>query len=1170
MSEKLTPQQEIAIENRGGNLLVSAAAGSGKTKVLVDRLMSYLTDPIDPANIDDFLIITYTKAAAAELRAKISDKLSAYIAQCPDNRHMQQQIRRLHLAKISTVHAFCADILREYAYRLDISVDFRIAEENECQEMMYHCIQELLDESYTQNLDNESFRCFVDTQGLGRDDRQIPEIILQIHASALCHLNPDNWYDWCLESAKVADLSDAGETVWGSYLINDLKEYLELQIVALEKCFASASDVPGMEKPAALLCATVADLRSLKECDTWDTIVNHPPIAYGTLSFKKDVKETQLAEQIKAIRNNCKDGLAKKLRAFHDTSETVLQQLQISAIAAEGLIHLAKSFSERYTKIKHNRRVLDFSDVEQRTLDLLLGKSRSSLTTAADEIGSRFREIMVDEYQDSNEVQDAIFSALTRKRQNCFMVGDVKQSIYQFRLADPDIFLEKYNTFVPAETAQTGEGRKVLLSSNFRSSAGVISAVNDIFTTCMSCKVGGLEYGEQEMLREGIPHIPIEDKEVSLYAIDVKEDTYQEEATFVAQKIKSLLDGSHLIREGDALRPITADDIVILLRSPGSVGGEFRYTLESVGIPCTMGSDLDLLETEEIQTLRSILQTISNPLQDIPLLASLTSPLFGFNADDLAKIRGNNRYVSFYKAMEEKHSDKTEAFIKLLTELRYDARFLTVSELIQQIFLKTNMTSIYGAMENGENKLENLQTFCQIAADYESNGRKDLSYFLDQLSAMEETGLRISGSVFTGAVRIMSIHKSKGLEFPVVFLCGLSRSFNTADIQKQVLCHKKLGLGLTFTNAEQRVRFPTIAKRAIAAKISEETISEELRVLYVALTRAHDRLIMTYAGSKLEDRIKDIAYRLDYSPRQLLMSHVSCPGTWILSAALQRAEAGELFHIGDRPEHVFASEFPWDIRVVNAESVITAEETHDVSTQELSSEIIEKIRHGLSFKYPYIEAAQIPSKLTATQLKGRVKDQEAAEFTVDAQKRPFDFRSPAQKNHSNRGTEYGNALHSVMQYLDFSCCHSTSAILCDIERMVTTGLITKEQAEIIDVEKIYQFFKTELGRKLFNNDNVLREFKFSILVNADTYYPGVQDDQILLQGVVDCALIEDCGVTIIDFKSDLITSNNLQNKVIQYTEQVKTYANALARIYQKPIIAAYLYFFSSAQLISVQ
>lgn len=1169
MSEKLTPQQKLAVENRGGKLLVSAAAGSGKTKVLVDRLMSYLTDPIDPANIDDFLIITYTKAAAAELRVKISDKLSAYIAMHPENRHMQQQIRRLHLAKISTVHSFCADILREYAYRLDISADFRIAEENECQEIMYRCLQELLDEAYTQDIDNEAFRCFVDTQGLGRDDRQIPEIILQLHSSALCHLSPNDWYDWCLASANVSSLSDAGQTVWGSYLINDLKEYLQMQIEALENCITDASGVSGMEKPAALLSATVADLRSLKECDSWDKIANHSDITFGTLTFKKDVRGTQLAEQIKAIRKNCKDGLAKKLRSFSDTSEIALQHLETAALAAEGLIALTKRFDERYAKAKQNRRVLDFNDIEQKMLDLLLGKSRSNCTTVAEEVGSRFREIMVDEYQDSNEVQDAIFSTLTQKHQNCFMVGDVKQSIYRFRLADPDIFLKKYDTFVSPETAQNGEGRKVLLSSNFRSSAGVISAVNDVFSICMSRKVGGLEYGDEEKLREGIPHIPIQEREVSLYAIDVKEDTYQEESTFVAQKIQSLLDGSHFVREGDTLRPIVADDIVILLRSPGSVGGEFCYALESAGIPYTMGSDLNLLETDEIQTLHSILQAISNPLQDIPLIASLASPLFGFTADDLAKIRSKNRYVSFYKALENTHTEKADAFVALLTELRNDARFLTVTELIHQIFLKTDMQSIYGAMEHGEIKLENLQSFCQIAADYESNGRKDLSYFLDQLSAMEETGLRISGSDTTGAVRIMSIHKSKGLEFPVVFLCGLSRSFNMADIQKEVLCHKDLGLGLTYTNLTQRIRFPTIAKRAIAAKISEETISEELRVLYVALTRARDRLIMTYAGSKLEDRIKDIAYRLDYSPGQLLMSHISCPGTWVLAAALQRTEAGELFQIGDRPDRVFVSEFPWDIHVVNVDTVNVAEETTAAPLQEISSEIIKKMQTGLNFRYPYTEAIQVPSKLTATQLKGRVIDQEVAELSVSKQMQPLDFRSPSKEKSLKLATEYGNALHSVMQYLSFDCCHTLDAIQNDIQRMVESDLISKDQADMINAEQIFNFFQTDLGKKLGNHTDILREFKFSILVSADTYYPDVKDDQILLQGVVDCALIEDSGITIIDFKSDYISDHNLQEKVIQYTEQVRTYANALSRIYQKPIVAAYLYFFSSGQLVPV-
>lgn len=1169
MSEKLTPQQKVAIEDRGGRLLVSAAAGSGKTKVLVDRLMTYLTDTHDPANLDDFLIITYTKAAASELRGKISDRITKYITEHPDDRHMQQQIQRLYLAKISTVHAFCADILREYSYRLDISADFRIAEENECLEMMHQILQQLLDDTYAQKLDDEAFRAFIDTQGLGRDDRQIPEIILQIYTSALCHLDPDGWLDWCLRATQVDDIQDAADTVWGAYLIDDLKAYLSQQIHTLERCIAQATDVPGLEKPVNLLSITLEGLQSLHDCNTWDAIVNHAPIEYGTLTFKKEHKGTQLAEQIKAVRNACKEGVAKKLRAFTDTSDSVLAQLKVSALASHGLVVLVKSFRKLYDKQKRSRRVLDFSDIEQKTLDLLLGKSRTGITSAAEEISARFREIMVDEYQDSNEVQDSIFSALTHRRQNCFMVGDVKQSIYQFRLADPGIFLKKYHTFVPAESATAGAGRKVLLSSNFRSSCGVISAVNDVFTTCMSAKVGGLPYGKDEMLREGISHIPLPDSEVELYGIEVQADTYLEEASFVAQRILELLDGKHMVRQENTLRPIIPDDIVVLLRSPGSVGGEFRYALESAGIPCTMGMDIDLLQTPEVDTLRSILQIVHNPLQDIPLIAALTSPVFGFTADELAIIRSKQRYTSFYHALLSSESIKATSFVVLLTALRKEARFLTVSQLLHQIFLRTGMLNIYGAMECGEEYVRNLQNFCQIAADYESTGRKELSYFLEHLTAMEEKGLSIAGNTPSGAVRIMSIHKSKGLEFPVVFLCGLSRSFNMADIQKQVLCHKDLGLGLTSINTVQRVRYPTIAKRAIAARISEESISEELRVLYVAMTRARDRLIMTYAASKLEERLREIALRIDMSDRELLTAYVNCPGSWVLMTALQRTEAGEFFSVADKPDCVSVQDIPWSIHVIQVQdhATVTTEAVQD--DRITHDEALTKIQRGLSFRYPYQSATITPSKLTATQLKGREKDQESVEFTETAQKQTRNFRSPEMISSQHHGTEYGNALHSVMQYLDFDLCVDEKSINKDISRMVSSGLISQKQSEIVDTQKILRFFCSELGIKLRSAKNVVREFKFSVLEDAGSYYPDLKDDYILLQGVVDCAIIEDIGITVLDFKTDFITAENLNDKITQYREQVRVYAKALERIYEKPIHAAYIYFFCSDQLICI-
>ena len=1163
MADKLTPQQKMAVENRGGELLVSAAAGSGKTKVLVDRLMRYIMDPVDPANIDDFLIITYTKAAAAELRGKIADKLTEQIALQPGNRHLQQQMQRLYLAKISTVHAFCADILREFAYRLDIAADFRIAEENESIEMKYRVVENLLEEKYASETLDPDFLSFVDSQGLGRDDHQVPDIILQIHASALCHLNPLQWLDKCIEDANVVDITDAGQTVWGKYLIDEFKTFLQLQIRSLENCIHTAEEVSGMEKPATLLKQTVCQLKQLSECNNWDTIAAFPKVEFGTLTFKKDQRDGQLANQIKAIRNHCKDELAKKLRSFGSSSCAVLSGLQQTAVAAKGLVALVKQFKTVYDKYKSTRRILDFSDIEQKTLDLLLGKKRIAATSAAQEIGERFREIMVDEYQDTNEVQDAIFRTLTQDRHNCFMVGDVKQSIYQFRLADPGIFLKKYNNYLPAEEAQPGQGRKILLSSNFRSSGGVISAVNDVFMHCMSSKVGGLRYAQEEMLREGIPHIPINEPEVELYGIQVREDTYAEEASFVADKIRNLLDGKHMVRQGDVLRPIVPDDIVILLRSPNSVGGEYLYALQQQGIRCTMGSSGNLLITPEIEVLHSLLKTISNPLQDIPLLGCLASPLFGFTADDLALLRSKNKSLRVYELLCNDRSAKASNFLAILNDLRMDARLCTISQLIDCIYLKTDMLSIYGAMDDGEEKCSNLQTFSKLAIDFETLGKKDLSYFLEHLETLREKGMDSAGNSSVGTVRIMSIHKSKGLEFPVVILAGLSRSFNTSSVQKTVLCHKELGLGLVCANDKQRIRFPSLAKRAIAAKILEEDRSEELRVLYVAMTRARDRLIMTYATNKLEEELQDLAMRMDFSDPVLLTSDVDCPGTWILLTALKRTEAGEFFRLGGYPQVREVSPVPWSIHVVDAPEVVIGS-VEEAIPKAVSLSALNKIRKGLSFQYPYEKITQIPSKLTATQLKGRGKDSEVSENTqISVPKHNFRLPSSQQL----RGKDYGNAIHAVMQHICYENCSDVNTIRQEIQQLTADGLISEEQAALTDSQKIAAFFCSDIGAWVRSGKQILREFKFSILEDAGKYYDDAAGEKVLLQGVVDCAILEEDGITVIDFKSDYVTEETLPQKIQQYYGQVTVYANALTRIFKLPIKAAYLYFFSMDRFI---
>ena len=1169
MAEQLTPQQRQAVENRGGKLLVSAAAGSGKTKVLVDRLLLYITE--NKVNIDDFLIITYTKAAAAELRAKIASKMNERLAENPENKHLQRQLQRLYLTKISTVHAFCADILREHAYRLDIPGDFRVAEERECQLLQLQVLDKMLEQAFAQS--DEAFLSFVDSQELGRDDRVIPQIILQVYNAARCHIDPEQWLDKCINDNDVSQFTDASQTVWGRYLMDGLHQYLDLQIQAMEKCRAMADANGTMPKPAQLLQETVTQLQTLRSCTTWDEIVRNRDLQFGRLTFTKNAADEALKERIKAIRSACKAGMEKKLRPFVDLSSQVLQDQQKCALITKGLVHMVKAFAKEYDAVKKSRRILDFSDLEHKTLDLLTGKKRQGTTALAYEIGERFCEIMVDEYQDSNAVQDRIFSALTEKRQNCFMVGDVKQSIYQFRLADPGIFLEKYHTYVPAEEAQDGQGRKIMLSSNFRSAGPVIQAVNDVFSYCMSPEVGGLYYGEEEALREGIPHGRIDEPEIELCAIAVQEDTYSEEAAYTAERILALIDGTHMIRQGDSVRPITPEDIVILLRSPGSVGGEFQYALEQRGIKVNSGGCTDLLQTEEVGFLRAMLQIIDNPLQDIPLITVLSSRIFCFTADELAAIRAaGSRKKPFYESLKRAGDEKSVQFLSVLNALRQEAKLCSLSQLLDKILTATRLDSIFGSFHDGAIKISNLQAFNALVSECEGANQNELGQFLNYLISLEEKGITVNNDKnISGAVTIMSIHKSKGLEFPVVFLCGLSRDFNREDARAQILCNKDLGIGLNCVDLQKRIRYPSMAKKAIEAKILADSLSEEMRVLYVAMTRAKDRLIMTYAVRDVAGDVGEIVNRMDICDRRLLTSDTNCPGIWVLMTALQKMEAGALFALGGRPDNLTISRQPWKITVVDGVTDSAAEggDNSEKCSEEAYFDV-EKIRKSLQFAYPHMGATAFPSKQTATQLKGRQKDQEAAENTELPKTHYQNWRKPSfDRDSTASSTSFGNAVHGVMQYICYEKCTDLNGVREELQRLAKSDLMDAEIVKRIDPEMIWRFFDSPMGKKVRGANHVLREFKFSILDDAAYYEPGLTDDKILLQGVADCAIIAPEGITVLDFKTDKVSSETIHAVAESYKIQVQTYARALSRIFQKDILSSQLYFFRTGTFIEI-
>ena len=1165
MADKLTDAQQMAVHDRGGKLLVSAAAGSGKTRVLVERLLDYLTAENDPANLDEFLIITYTKAAAAELRGKIGKSLSERMAEFPENTHLQRQFQRLFLTQISTVHSFCTNILREYAYRVDLPADFRTADEAECADIRAAVLKDLMERAYEEPEEVTHFHALVDSQGIGRNDGAIPAIVEKVYDSARCHLDPKGWLDGCLRHIELEGVTDAADSIWGRYLMDSLFAWLDMQIDVMTECQRRLQRDEGVEKPLARITQTIAQLQYLRSSENWDEVYQRKNIDFGKLQFLGKQYDPVLAEQVKAIRNACKEGLGKKLESFAFDSARVLADLRASGEAAQGVVWLVRQFAADYSRIKRSRHILDFSDLEHSTLDLLLGKNRTGLTAAAREIGARFREIMVDEYQDSNGVQDAIFSALTEAKQNCFMVGDVKQSIYGFRLAEPQIFLEKYRDYAPAETAKPGQGRKIMLSHNFRSGVEVISGINDVFETCMSRRVGGLDYGEAEALREGTPHVPLDGPGTEFYVLKITDgDAYEKEAAFTAKRIRTMLASGEKVRAGDTLRPLTPEDIVILLRAPSSMAENFRSALETAGIRCALDGSTNLMDTSEVSTLYALLQTVANPRQDIPLLSVLASPVFDFTADDLAAFRAAQKRGSIYDAMQNSQNEKILHFLEILGQLRQKARLEPLTQLLQNCLTLTRLDSIFGAMPGGKAKKENLQIFYQMAVEYEKDSLRTLNQFLEHLETLGGSQVAAPGSN-AGCVTIMSVHKSKGLEFPVVFLCGLSHGFNDNDQKQTVLCDKELGLGLAVADNVRRIRYSAISKRAIAASIKAENVSEEMRILYVAMTRARDRLIMTCTMKNPEKKLAEMANRLIAGGQAAVSMEASCHGDWILSTALQRVEAGALHTLAGRPEQLHISAYPWLIQVVEGEETPVEAVTQAQEEAPMPGNAIPLLQKGLAFRYDHTAATRAPSKQTATGRKETAREEEALEDTP----RPPEtrtWRKPIFRQ-QKRGTAHGSAVHSVMQFIRYEACTDKEHVAQEIARLREANILSQEQADMVNPAQIAAFFETPVGQKLRQGTSYIREFKFSILDSGEKYGEGLEGEQVLLQGVVDCALLEEDGITVLDFKTDRVTEETIPEAVCRYRPQVETYGEALSRIYEKKVKETYLYFFHLGKLV---
>lgn len=1180
----LTPQQQAVVENRGGSLLVSAAAGSGKTRVLVDRLFRYVTE--EHYHIDDFLIITYTKAAAAELRGKIAAELSSRMAEMPNDQHLKGQLLRVYQADIKTVDAFCAGLLRENTHLLAqegdrhaLTPDFRVLDENDAQLLRLRVLHRVLDRFYDE-LD-EGGALLADTLGAGRDDRDLETLILQTYEKLQSHAKP---MEWLAQNQRFWQEMGGSfdETIYAAELLTAVRRKAAYWAELLTHMAQQTQGDDSLSKGFGEKFVTAASgFAALAQANDWQEAVRlYQAIEFPRLSTPRGRKDEPLVVMLKNAWNGSKSGLEKIADLLDDDPVEAMGDMLAVKPAMEALLRLTADFAEDFRREKLRLNCADFSDQEHLALQLLLDEDGHP-TELGQQISARYAEILVDEFQDTNEAQNAIFRAVSKEGKNLFAVGDVKQSIYRFRLADPTIFLERYNRYRSYEEAEEGEERKILLSQNFRSRREILDAANFVFSNILSTEMGEMDYGEEEALHFGAAYYPERsgcETEFHLICADQKSaendhpvKKLMAEARFVAKRIRELLDQGYPVTEGDGFRPCRPEDIVILMRSPSSRTAAFAQALAEQNIPCSFEESGDFFHTMEISVMLSLLEIIDNPRQDVPLISVLRSPVFGFTPDRLAEIRSGHRQDDFYDALKADEGEDCAAFLRTLCELRQVARDMSVHRLIWYLFNKLNLLGVFGAMDEGTSRRENLIALSCHAERFESSGYRGLFAFVTHLRQLLENGKAPETKIASGnsGVRMMSIHKSKGLEFPIVILCDLDHAFSRKDFDAAVLVHPTLGLGPVRVDLERKIKYPTPARRAVEEKLRRENLAEEQRVLYVAMTRPQEKLILVDTMYHAETRLQKIATRAGCPAMPESVAEGKCYGDWILQTLLCRPEAVALRTLaqGEAVSTCEGTDFPWRIEIHDAEdfrTVNTLDRGEECATQAAQTFDPEL----LNFRYPFAASATLPTKVTATQLKGRPLDEEIAERAAHAPYiRPLEQPRFRRKSHGLTPAERGTATHLVLQYLDFE----NPDIASQIQTLQRERKLTEEQAAVVETAALERFLQSEIANAIRNGRNVQREYRFTLLVPASAYdRHAPQEDSMLLQGVVDCCFETDDGITVVDFKTDhVFTEEALRERAELYRPQLAAYSLALERVLGKPVNRRVLYFLHPNRTVEV-
>ena len=1191
---KATAEQLEAMKPCSNALLVSAGAGSGKTWVLTQRILRAIA-PEDrnekPADITDFLVITYTRAAAAQLKARISEGLSELTAlesssPEPDRKrlaHLRKQTALIGRAQISTIHSFCADLLREFGMTAGIRPDFRIIEEERAEQMKHAALDRVLEEHYAEPEKFPGFQALTETLGRGRDDRKLVQLVTDLDTRLQSQAYPARW----VERQKALlrrDWQDLSDSPWGKEVLSHMLPKIRIWTGKMR------SALREIEEEAGPVCANYRDsfagtlerMEALsRAADTdnngnWEEIRKALPVPYPRLGAKK-VEDTAFRDRMKAIREGCRNFTDRLPDVFSAEPEKVLADIRETAPALEALMDLTLDFEAEYGREKRRKALMDFTDLEHAAAQMLTGGNGPS--ALAGSVSGRYREILVDEYQDVSPVQEIIFEAISRKGENLVMVGDIKQSIYRFRLAEPAIFNRKYDAFRHYREAKEGEARRIPMKANFRSRREIIAAVNSIFRTCMSRELGDVDYlqPDHQLDAEASYNGEGEKPQLVLFgfpsAAERKETgsgRKDREAAWVAGEISRLMRSGMTVKDGEEERPLRWSDVAILLRSFKTNEAVFRRELERAGIPVVSATGTDLYAEPETAFLMNMLSIVDNPHKDVPLLALLRSPAFGFTADELAEIRMSDRENDLFSALSAAagKNEKYAGFIRMLESYRSSVPDIQVSELLWRIICEQDLVAVSSAMGEGEQRRDRILNFIELCSRFEESDSRGLHSFLEWLELMndrEQIPSIVSGHA--NGVSLLTVHRSKGLEYPVVFVSGTGSEFNRKDYSGSVLVDPEIGLGSRKVDRRRKIEYPTLARTAIEEKIRRETLSEEMRLQYVALTRAKERLYITGSAASPETLLEKAALSIgEGDPDPEYLSGAASALQWYAAAAVMDRE--RTFHIRIVPPET-----------EDKQETVSVEERETPAGEEILR-LEQKLRENLAAVYPYGEAAALPSKITATELKGLrsepEEDEEAVRMTAFAEQKAYSFPLPVfgKKDRVLSAAERGTATHTLLQHLNWSLIPEESEIRREIERVKAEGFLSTEEAAAIDIRTVQHLAASSLGRRTaaaFQRGSLQREFRFSLLVDAGRLLDTAAREQILLQGVVDCFFEEEDGIVLVDYKTDRVYDEDaIRERAEHYRDQLEAYADALVRITGKPVKERILVFLEPGREIRLE